>query len=584
MPKPRKILIISFALLLFLGTLTLFLTSSYRFVNFCDHLFKEEVSSNALTLHYTLKDEAAYKISPDSLSLGSFDTDSSKETWWLRLKLLQLKTISKSLLSSDFQKKYDNLSYFLRTELNGQKFSSLKEPLVPSIGIQSQLPILLAEYTFADEEDVKTYLNLLSCIPEYFDSLIAFENDKLSSNLFMDPETATELISYCDEFLKNKESHFLIETFKSRLTALELEDTKASNYIEENKTALNTYLYPSYEKLRNFLKEHEQDGHTTDGLFYLPEGTDYYAWLIRSEVGSNRSFEEIEQLLNQTLKKDAAAIAKLTKEDPTLLSSRKDLYIDTSNPAALTTYLSKRSEHDFPKIPSVTLTIHHVPSSMEDHLSPAFYLIPPIDDMGNNVIYLNNKSLEQGLSLFTTLAHESYPGHLYQTVYENSLTPHPVQRLLNFGGYTEGWGTYAEQMSYFYAPIPEELATVLSSLKSMTLNLYAHLDLYIHAYGWTEDDCTAYLKKFGVTNAESIHQMFLLAKQQPANYLKYYLGYLEICHLKELARNCLGSEFDLKEFHTFLLDNGPAPFPLLKTYLQEWLIEQQQGFSEMENP
>ena len=584
MKKPRKILTLSFVLFLFLGTLTLFLTSSSRFENYCDRLFKEEVSSNALTLHYTLLDESAYGISQKSVSLGSFTTDSSKETWWLRLKLLQLKTISRNRLSSDFQKKYDILSYFLRTELNGQKFSSLEEPLVPSIGIQSQLPILLAEYTFTDEDDVETYLKLLSCVPEYFDSLIHFETEKLSSGLFMDPETATELISYCDEFLKNKESHFLIETFVSRLSTLELTSAKVSDYLQKNQDTLNTYVYPSYEKLRDFLKEHKQDGHITDGLYYLPSGTDYYAWLIRSEVGSERSFEEIEQLLNKTLQKDAAIIAKLTKEHPNLLSSRKDLYIDTSNPAALTTYLSKRSEHDFPKIPSVTLTIHNVPASMEDHLSPAFYLIPPIDDMENNVIYLNNKSLEQGLSLFTTLAHESYPGHLYQTVYENSLNPHPIQRLLNFGGYTEGWGTYAEQLSYFYAPISEEHAGLLSSIRSMTLNLYAHLDLYIHAYGWTEDDCTAYLKKFGVTNTESIHQMFLLAKQQPANYLKYYLGYLEICLLKEQARNCLGSHFNLKEFHTFVLDNGPAPFPLLETYLQEWLLEQQQGFSDMENP
>ena len=118
----------------------------------------------------------------------------------------------------------------------------------------------------------------------------------------------------------------------------------------------------------------------------------------------------------------------------------------------------------------------------------------------------------------------------------------------------------------------------------MTLNLYSHLDLYIHAYGWTEDDCRAYLKKFGITNAGSVHEMFLLIKQQPANYLKYYLGYLEICMLKEQARNCLGSQFDLKEFHKFILDYGPAQFDLLETYFKEWLTEQIQGFSETENP
>ena len=105
----------------------------------------------------------------------------------------------------------------------------------------------------------------------------------------------------------------------------------------------------------------------------------------------------------------------------------------------------------------------------------------------------------------------------------------------------------------------------------MTLNIYAHLDLYIHAYGWTEEDCAAYLKKFGITGAASAHEIFLLVKQQPANYLKYYLGYLEICKLRQRAEKTLGENFQLKEFHEFLLDYGPAPFSLLEKYMEEWL-------------
>ena len=285
----------------------------------------------------------------------------------------------------------------------------------------------------------------------------------------------------------------------------------------------------------------------------------------------DHSFEEIESMLENALKKDAETIAALTKENPDVLSERQNITFDTSNPAALTAYLAKRAEHDFPEIPEVTVEIRDVPKSMEPHLSPAFYLVPPIDNSDENVVYLNNGYLKDNLSFFTTLAHESYPGHLYQTVFENSTNPHPIERLLYFGGYTEGWATYAEQLSYFYAPISEDLASLLSATRSMTLNLYSHLDLYIHAYGWTEEDCSAYLKKFGITNAASIHDMFLLVKQQPANYLKYYLGYLEICNLKEKAQSFLGNDFNLKKFHEFILSYGPAPFELLENYLEDWL-------------
>ena len=584
MTKRTKYILLSICILLAAATFYFSLSSQTRFLNFCDQFFIEEMESNFLTLHYTVSEPEKYHINCNEITLGSYDFNERTQKIWIVQKLLTLKTISRNQLASSLQMTYDLLKYSLHTELQRLDFSLLEEPLVPSIGIQSQLPILLAEYSFNEESDVINYLTLLNCIPDYFDSLIEFEEQKISNGLFLDEATVAELITYCKEFLSEKETHFLFATFAERLESLDLDSTKKSSYIESHASVLNSSVFPSYEKLCTFLEKSLSAGHNADGLYYYPDGTDYYAWLLRSEIGCDKSFEEIETILENALKKDAGMIAELTKNNPNLLSENRNIALNTSNPAGLTSYLAKRAKHDFPEISEVNLKICTVPTSMEPHLSPAFYLIPPIDASEENVVYLNNSYFANDLSFFTTLAHESYPGHLYQTVYENQTNPLPIQRLLYFGGYTEGWGTYAEQLSYFYAPISKDLATLLSTTRAMTLNLYSHLDLYIHAYGWTEDDCRAYLKKFGITNAGSVHDMFLLIKQQPANYLKYYLGYLEICMLKEQARNCLGSQFDLKEFHKFILDYGPAPFDLLETYFKEWLTEQIQGFSETENP
>lgn len=547
------------------------LTSQSRFINFCDHFFAEEMSSNALTMHYTVAEPENYGIDCEEISLGNYTTDTSAKKRWLYRKLFTLKTIAKGTLSEDQQMTWELLKYCLETELERLDYILLEEPLVPTIGIQSQLPVLLAEYTFESEKDVQDYLTLLSSVPEYFDSLIALEKEKCENNLFMDPESAEELIAYCEEFLSDPENHFLVQTFQERLDGLLLPSEKYTLYIEENASVLESCVYPSYEKLKEFLETNQDAGSNLNGLSYYPEGANYYAWLLRSEVGCNRTFEEIEALLENALKTDAKTIMEITKENPKLLDERQALSLDVSNPAGLTAYLAKRAEHDFPEIPKVDFEICNVPKSMEEHLSPAFYLVPAIDRYEENVVYLNNGYLTEPLSFFTTLAHESYPGHLYQTVYENSSKPHPVHRLLYFGGYTEGWATYAEQLSYYYAPISEDMATLLSTTRAMTLNLYSHLDLYIHAYGWTEEDCAAYLKNFGITGAASVHDMFVLVKQQPANYLKYYLGYLEICMLRDEAKETLGDAFDLKEFHRFVLDYGPAPFELLEMYMEEWL-------------
>lgn len=584
MKKYSKIFCFFLSGLFLAGFLYLFFFSQARFLNFCDHFFIEEMKSNHLTMHYTVANPENYGIDLEKISLGTYDSPKIIQKLQLTGKYFTLKTIFRSRLSADDQKLYDLLKYSLQTEIARLDFRFFEEPLVPSIGIQSQLPILLAEYAFNKEADVINYLSLLKCIPAYFDSIMTLEKEKLAEGFFMEEASANELIFYCKQFCSGKNTHFLEVTFQDRIASLNLDSQKTNAYIQENASILESSIFPAYEKLQTFLEEHKSKGQNSDGLYYFPKGTDYYAWLLRSEIGCDKSFEEIETMLENALKKDVKVLAGLTRKNPSLLSDREKISLDTSHPAGLASYLAKRTTQDFPEIPEVTLKICDVPKSMEPHLSPAFYLVPPLDRWEENVVYLNHGYLNEGISFFTTLAHESYPGHLYQTVYENSTGAHPVQRLLYFGGYTEGWATYAEQLAYSYAPISEDLANLLATTRDMTLNLYSHLDLYVHAYGWTEEDCSAYLKKYGITNTSAVHEMFLLVKQQPANYLKYYLGYLEICYLKEQAVNCLGSAFNLKKFHEFILSYGPAPFSLLEEYLNQWLFEQQKGFSDMENP
>lgn len=546
------------------------LTSRQRFHKLCDTVFREELSTNTITRHYTAAEPERYGIDCTQATLGTAQTPFTAKLRLLK-NFLCLQTIARGSLNEEEQMTYDLLQYTFDVSLDGLRFETLREPLAPSIGIQSQLPVLLAEYAFHTEKDVKDYLQLLGCVPEYFDSILALEQKKLAAGTFMDEETAAELADCCRQFPDGGKDHFLSETFRERLTALNLPPEKIAGYIEENNRLITTTVFPAYEKLAQFLDEHTDDGTEAQGLAAYPDGTDYYRLLLRSEVGTERSFEEIERQLEEALDKEAHTIAALLKANPQLDEARRHIVLDTSDPAALTARLSEHTARDFPAVKEANVSIRSVPRSMEAHLSPAFYLVPPVDAWQDNVVYLNQGSLTDGLSFFTTLAHETYPGHLYQTVYENSRSPHPVRRLLYFGGYTEGWATYAEQLSYFYAPISKELAALLSSLRAMTLNIYSHLDLYIHAYGWTEEECRAYLKEFGITNRASVHDMFLLVKQQPANYLKYYLGYIEICSLKEKAQAQLGADFNLKEFHRFLLDCGPAPFCLLEKKTEEWL-------------
>ena len=155
------------SLLLFIS-----LTSQSRFTALCDSLFCEELESNSLTLHYTVENPKSYGIDPSRITLGSEESDFSQKVRLVR-HFLTLQTIARSRLTKEQQTTYDLLQYTLGVKLDSFRFDKLTEPLVPSIGIQSQLPVLLAEYAFSSEQDVINYLKLLSCMPEYFDSILA---------------------------------------------------------------------------------------------------------------------------------------------------------------------------------------------------------------------------------------------------------------------------------------------------------------------------------------------------------------------------------------------------------------------------
>lgn len=194
-------------------------------------------------------------------------------------------------------------------------------------------------------------------------------------------------------------------------------------------------------------------------------------------------------------------------------------------------------------------------------------MIPAIDNAKENVIYLNPGHMPDDLSLFTTLAHEGYPGHLYQTVYFNAAQPDPIRSLLNFDGYTEGWATYSEMLSYYFAPIEKEQATLMQRNNSVLLGLYALADMGIHYDGWTLLDTVSFFRSYGITDTEAIEEIYDLILSDPANYLKYYIGYVEFLELKKEAIEKWGKDFSQERFHQAVLDVGPAPFELIREYI-----------------
>ena len=540
-----------------------------EFEAYTEELFCSEVSSNTINLHYTLKNPEDYGITEDAAGLGSFETDTDLVKASVENMRRSLKDFSYDNLDLENKITYDILEYQIKAAEQSADFILYEEPLGLVSGVQTQFPVVLSEYQFYDSQDVETYLELLEMTGAYFDSLIKFEREKSSAGLFMADYALDIVIEQCQAFLDMGDGNYLYSTFVDRIKDVnELTEEEKSDYIQDNALAVSDCIFPAYEKLISDLEQLRGSGKNEKGLSYLPEGIDYYELVVRQSTGSERSVEEMEDLTRRQITDDLEAMEKvlgITTEE----AQEAAAAIAQTSAELILTRLQEGISGTFPEAPDTALEVKYVPEEMEDHLSPAFYMIPAIDNTEQNVIYINQAHMSDDLTLFTTLAHEGYPGHLYQTVYYESTDPDPIRSIMDFGGYVEGWATYAEMGSYYLTPLSKEQATLLQKNSSIILGLYALADMGIHYDGWSRMDTVAFFSNYGITDAETVERIYELIIGSPGNYLKYYIGYVEFLELKKEWAEEKGEAFSQKEFHEAVLEVGPAPFEIVEEYMWE---------------
>ncbi len=550
------------------------------FRQFTLELFRQDVAANTIGLHYTLKDPSAYDIVQAPVTYGSFSTNTTGMMASLENSLSALSHYHYEDLTDENKLTYDILKSYLQTAQKGAPYLLYEEPLGEITGIQAQLPVLLAEYPFHDIKDVDTYLSLLSCTPDYFNSLISFEKEKADSGLFIPDSTVDAVVEQCSSFVDMKDSNYLLTTFEERLSKIPgLSSTVKRDYQKKNQEMIANAVVPAYESLIDALLELRGSGKNEKGVCYLPNGKEYYSYVVERDTGSPRSVSEIKKLIHDQISSDLLSIQTLLSKDPELASrpvsaeappDKSDIFlqnqIDRNQPEQILTLLEQKSSAAFPAPPDVTAQVKYVPNAMEPYLSPAFYMIPAIDDQSENVIYINQSRNVDTLKLFTTLAHEGYPGHLYQTTYFAEKNTEPLRSIFNFSGYVEGWATYAEMCSYYLSPLPKDQAALFQKNGSLTLGLYAAADIGIHYDGWSVPDTVRFFSDYGIKDTDAIQEIYNLILSDPGNYLKYYVGYLEFMELKKKAMKIDGDEFSQKNFHRAVLDVGPAPFDIVSKY------------------
>lgn len=586
-------LCISLFFLFYFGRYHSHKSESEVFQAYVANYFQDTLSHDGLSMHFSLLDPSSYGISPSKSSLPIYVTTSFQQYSKSITQLHEeLSSIHLEELSYEEQLDYEKLNRSFTLALALADYSYYGNPLSPDSGMQTQLPILLAEYRLTSRDDIQTYFSILESIPNYFQGLSLYMQDRTEAGFLLAHSSLELVASQCLSIITKEQiesdSHFLIETFAQRLSLLLkqslISPSEYASYLRTNKELLLNSCLLAYEELSQSLLSLESSLESELPLCFYPNGATYYSLQLQSATASTMSMEQMKELLTTSFQdtylayyETLEAIQSLQIEAPQSIT----ISLPFSNTSEMVEDLRSQMEADFPPFPSsssITYEIKEVATSLEPYTAPAFYLTPPIDEVTQNTIYVNYESPLDSLGLYTTLAHEGFPGHLYQSVYHYLDANYPSTQLLtpllSYLGYVEGWAVYVENLSYEYAKqtLPSSEDTALINLyidsyrlgRNLQLCFYSLLDLAIHYDGITYADTHTLLAQFGISEPSQTLNVYQYIVNNPTNYPTYYIGYLEVLSCKELACDLWATDYNDLAFHTFFLELGPNNFDVIK--------------------
>lgn len=531
-----------------------------------EELFLDHVTSDITSLDQWCSDPASFGIDETTVpvTLGEFTEEANNE--WVAQCVAwreKLNGIDRALLSDQLQFAYDTYCRYFDMEIESKDWFYNYEPLDEYVGLHMNMPLFFGLYSFKDETDIQNYLTLMQDLPRYFGQVLAFEQERANRGFFMTEKMLDVILSDLKTVAESGETSYLHGTFREAMEKQEyLTDEQREAYIAKNDELVRTVWVDVYRLLHDGLEKLRPKCRARVGAYEQGGAAyDYFCWKMKAEASNNRTVEgEIKFLekCNSTVYTIFISAAMNCYSD--LLAEKK---ITAGSLETDEAYLKTLMPKIVPPMPDVEVTYIEVPEELQDSFSPAAYMTPSLDDYQHNIILTNPKDQEH--YSMSTLAHEGFPGHMYQFTYQYALGTIPkFQRIIETNGYAESWSTNAE---WNIAQINEEYGTDLSI--ATFLNEYfgnilvTIVSLKVNGQGATVKEIEDYLNKW---NLGSLAQNFYdYAIDMPIYFFKYTGGF---CELFDLTNRC--HQGDTVEFFKEYLHWGPGYFDLLNERMEAW--------------
>lgn len=533
-----------------------------EFNDFLKDQLVETLESDYYTLHSYLKDPETYDIDTETVekTFGRMDAESMEEDRKeIQETLDQLQAFDYEQLTDQQQDTYDIFTYTMQgsKELSDPKFDYIASAFSPMTGIHVSFPTIFADWTFDSEQELKDLILMIQDVDDYTQSAIDYtyiQNEK--GYLCLDFDS---ILSYCEKILNKGVESSVLKGLQDQVDALDLNSNQTKAYKQELEQAFSDSYLQAYQLIKTAMSDLKQNGNNhPNGLASFDVGKEYYSLLMKNNTGSDMEVIEVEDLMDTACKEHLQTFIENTDSDMSFLFT-------STNYTSYEQMLDDIQDQMFDDFPTVESLEYEIKDMEEDVASDngvaAYFQIPEIDgDLEGQLRVNPNNNNMKAIDTYMTVAHEGMPGHMYQYNYAQEHISEPLRwSILASNAYQEGYATYAQHYSLRYLKgIKPKQLKAYSEYMLVIYDALVLADIGIHYYNWDQEKCQKEIEEnYGITIDEKQYNQLLYT---PCAFEPYYTGYEQIMDLKERAKNTLKSDYNEKEFHTILLNCGPAPF------------------------
>ena len=448
------------------------------------------------------------------------------------------------------------------------------------------------------KNEAKAYIDRLNMLDDVFGSTIESLNAQRDAGIFPPRFVFDHVIRQLNELI-NADQNPIRDVFERKINEPELafSDQFKAELINDLNLAMEESVNPSFQLLLDFMIETLPMADPNDGVWSLPNGDEFYALRLKVYTTTDYSAEDIHNIglseVDRISKRMQDILSELgygdnlnvgemmnqLNEDPQFLYAdtpdRKTIVIKDYSDIVEETWMA--AADSFHRMPASKVEVRAVPEYSEQNEAGGYYMSPALDGSRPGVFYANLYDIKQTptYSMRALAFHEAIPGHHLQNAL--NLENEDLTLYRRFGYYTsafgEGWALYSERLSVelgMAKTLFDELGVLQSELfRSVRLVV----DTGLHYKRWTREEAMDYMKKTtGMSDAEVVSEIERYIVW-PGQACSYKVGMIKILDLRERAKDQMGDSFDIRDFHSAVLDHGEPPLFIVEELVDEMISD-----------